>query len=131
MKTIGEITREWETSPVEEWADLFQKYGQDERAGVKKLLEKYEKKMDAALREKERIREMMKYENQYPECEWICGIDEAGRGPLAGPVVAGAVILPKGLEIPYAVSYTHLDVYKRQVLASSIRICPLKHRQRK
>ena len=43
MKTIGEITREWETSPVEEWADLFQKYGQDERAGVKKLLEKYEK----------------------------------------------------------------------------------------
>ena len=30
----------------------------------------------------------------------ICGVDEAGRGPLAGPVCAGAVILPRGLEIP-------------------------------
>lgn len=116
MKTIGEITREWETSPVEEWADLFQKYGQDERAGVKKLLEKYEKKMDAALREKERIREMMKYENQYPECEWICGIDEAGRGPLAGPVVAGAVILPKGLEILYVNDSKKLSESKREEL---------------
>ena len=116
MRTIGEITREWETSPVEEWADLFQKYGQDERAGVKKLLEKYEKKMDAALREKERIREMMKYENQYPECEWICGIDEAGRGPLAGPVVAGAVILPKGLEIPYVNDSKKLSESKREEL---------------
>ena len=30
----------------------------------------------------------------------ICGVDEAGRGPLAGPVCAAAVILPYGLEIP-------------------------------
>ena len=34
------------------------------------------------------------------DCEIICGVDEAGRGPLAGPVCAAAVILPKHLQIP-------------------------------
>ena len=45
---------------------------------------------------------MWEIENSYFEqgIEIICGVDEAGRGPLAGPVCAAAVILPKGLEIP-------------------------------
>ena len=53
--------------------------------------------------EKERIRleGLKEYERKYDECEFICGIDEAGRGPLAGPVVAGAVILDKTKEILY------------------------------
>lgn len=44
---------------------------------------------------------MHQYEEQYKDCQAICGIDEAGRGPLAGPVVAAAVILPKDCEILY------------------------------
>lgn len=44
---------------------------------------------------------MKSYERKYKDAEMICGIDEAGRGPLAGPVVAGAVILPKDCEILY------------------------------
>ena len=44
---------------------------------------------------------MLTFERQYAEYEYICGIDEVGRGPLAGPVMAAAVILPKDMDILY------------------------------
>lgn len=50
-------------------------------------------------KELERLKLMRSYENQFPENVLICGIDEAGRGPLAGPVAAGAVILPRDCSI--------------------------------
>ena len=52
-------------------------------------------------KEKERLEAMRFYEHRYESYKYICGIDEAGRGPLAGPVVAGAVILPKDIDIFY------------------------------
>ncbi len=51
------------------------------------------------IAERERLEQMKAYEQAYASYSAICGIDEAGRGPLAGPVVAGAVILPKDCEI--------------------------------
>ena len=48
-----------------------------------------------------RLEEMKAYEKENAQYELICGIDEAGRGPLAGPVAAGAVILPKDCQILY------------------------------
>lgn len=50
-------------------------------------------------KERERLDHMWQYEREYSEYRMICGIDEAGRGPLAGPVSAGAVILPRDCEI--------------------------------
>ena len=44
---------------------------------------------------------MSVYEKEHSDCQYICGIDEVGRGPFAGPVVAGAVILPKDDPILY------------------------------
>ena len=44
--------------------------------------------------------DLWQIEAAYPDCSYICGVDEAGRGPLAGPVCAAAVILPRGLDIP-------------------------------
>ena len=48
-----------------------------------------------------RLEAMTEYEKEYGSSAFICGIDEAGRGPLAGPVAAGAVILPKDCRILY------------------------------
>ena len=72
--------------------------------------------------EKERIRleGLKEFERKYDECEFICGIDEAGRGPLAGPVVAGAVILDKTKEILYLNDSKKLSEKKREALFDEI-----------
>jgi len=68
--------------------------------------------------EKERVRiEAMKvYEKEYESHGWICGIDEVGRGPLCGPVVASAVILPKDCRILYLNDSKKLSEKKREEL---------------
>ena len=71
--------------------------------------------------ERERLEGMRSYERQYEEsCTYICGIDEAGRGPLAGPVVAAAVILPAGLVIPYVNDSKKLTEKRREALYPEI-----------
>ena len=64
---------------------------------------------------------MMAYERQYEASGFICGIDEAGRGPLAGPVVAGAVILPKGCRILYLNDSKKLTEKRREELFDEIK----------
>ena len=54
-----------------------------------------QKRQEKLKAERERLESMKMYEYQYGECGFLCGIDEVGRGPLAGPVVAGAVILSR------------------------------------
>lgn len=79
--------------------------------------EEQELKRQARL-EKERVRiEAMKvYEKEYESHGWICGIDEVGRGPLCGPVVASAVILPKDCQILYLNDSKKLSEKKREEL---------------
>lgn len=75
-----------------------------------------EKKALKLQQEIERIEALRAYENEYDYCEFICGIDEAGRGPLAGPVVAGAVVLPKNSKILYINDSKKLSEKKRNEL---------------
>lgn len=71
--------------------------------------------------ERERLELMQEYENQYAACAYICGIDEAGRGPLAGPVVAGAAILPKDCEILFLNDSKKLSEKRRDELFLEIK----------
>ena len=81
------------------------------------LKEERELKKAAKLEaEKQRIEAMREYEEMYDTFSYICGIDEAGRGPLAGPVVAGAVVLPKGKRILYVNDSKKLSEKKRDKL---------------
>ena len=59
---------------------------------------------------------MFEFERKYADKGYICGIDEAGRGPLAGPVVAGAVVLPKDCRILYVNDSKKLSEKKREML---------------
>ena len=61
-----------------------------------------------------RLEAMKEYEYLYETCPYICGIDEAGRGPLAGPVVAAAVVLPKDCQILYLNDSKKLSEKKRE-----------------
>ena len=75
------------------------------------------KKQEAALqKEKERMYELFAYEREYAKYQLICGIDEAGRGPWVGPVVAGAVILTKDCDILYINDSKKLSEAKREEL---------------
>ena len=67
-------------------------------------------------KEMQRLEEMCRYEKEHQDCAFICGIDEAGRGPLAGPVVAGAAILPKDSRILYLNDSKKLSEKRREEL---------------
>ena len=68
-----------------------------------------------------RLEAMCAYEREYAACAAICGVDEAGRGPLAGPVAAGAVILPKDCRILYLNDSKKLSPARRDALFDEIR----------
>ena len=89
-KSISEIKKEFENSDENSWEKLCGFYEQDSRIGVQNLAARYRKKQAALVQERERLKQMHFYEEKYSQYRCICGIDEAGRGPLAGPVVAGA-----------------------------------------
>ena len=121
MKSLAEIKAELSACSKEERTSLLESLKTDTRTGVQKLIEKYEKEEQKLLLEIERIEKMKFYENQYPDAAYICGIDEVGRGPLAGPVVAGAVILDKNKQILYLNDSKKLSEAKREELSAIIK----------
>lgn len=116
MKTIGEIKAEFAAAAPGSFEMLCKKYEGDSRAGVQRLLTQYRRQQEALEKEKERTEQMKKYERQYEGKGYICGIDEVGRGPLAGPVVACAVILPEDCKILYLNDSKKLTAKKREEL---------------
>ena len=116
MKKIGEIKEEFAAASEGQWADLCIAYAEDQRSGVQKIISQYQKKMENLEKEKLRMEQMMQYEHEYEHLGYLCGIDEVGRGPLAGPVVACAVILPKDHDILYLNDSKKLTAHKREEL---------------
>ena len=100
MATIKEI-KELLTTITDLESSLFEELGKDPRAGVQKEIQKRKREIQAELEEINRLETMLRYEKElYAEgINLIAGVDEVGRGPLAGPVVAAAVILPKDCKI--------------------------------
>ena len=119
-KSIAQIKEEFEQADAAQRAVLYEVYSSDDRAGVKKLISAYRKKEEALQKERMRLEDMRSFEHKYSTYSLICGIDEAGRGPLAGPVVAGAVILPKDCEILYLNDSKKLSPAKREALYEEI-----------
>ncbi len=117
---ISEIKVKLENVNYQERKELLERYRQDERSGVQKLVAKYEKEEQKRKEELARLEIMKQFEREYGHLGYICGIDEAGRGPLAGPVVAGAVILPTDCEILYLNDSKQLSEKKREMLYDEI-----------
>ncbi|MGI6017210.1 MAG: ribonuclease HII [Marvinbryantia sp.] len=120
QEKIAEIKKRLEMAERKDLPDLLEIYRKDERAGTAALVKRFEKKLEQEQKEDERLYRMLAYEREYENVGLICGIDEAGRGPLAGPVVAGAVILPKNCQIRYLNDSKQLSEKKRELLYDEI-----------
>lgn len=119
-KKIGDIKNELMAANESELPVFVERYERDARSGVKALVTRARKRIEALEKEKQRIEIMRQYEQEYAACGYLCGIDEAGRGPLAGPVVAGAVILPADCQILYLNDSKQLSAKKREELYAVI-----------
>ena len=119
-KKIGAIKEELQAAEDSMLPDFIARYEKDERSGVKSLVEKAGKRIQKLEAEYARIENLKKYEKEYADAGYICGIDEVGRGPLAGPVVAGAVILPKDCDILYINDSKKLSASMREKLYDEI-----------
>ena len=128
MATIKEIKEQ--LADIQQLDDpLLAELEQDSRSGVIQAIAKRKREIQKRIDEDERLEGMLAYEK---ECyargiELIAGVDEVGRGPLAGPVVAAAVILPKACKIPglndskKIPKYKHKEIYEA-VLQNAIAI---------
>ena len=120
QKKISAVTEELQAAEETMLPSFISKYGEDGRAGVQNLVRQAKKKLERLEKERARMETLKQYERQYGAAGYVCGIDEAGRGPLAGPVVAGAAILPKDCGILGINDSKQLSEKKREELYSVI-----------
>lgn len=118
MQSISEIKEILSSCSMEALPEQLEKFEADSRKGVQNLLTSFRKKYDKHLQELARLEEILTYERGCWEAgyELVAGIDEVGRGPLAGPVVAAAVILPKECRIEGVNDSKKLSAKKREEL---------------
>lgn len=115
-RKIAQIKAELQAAEENMLPSFILEYERDERAGVMKLVDQAKRRLQALEDEKARTQRLKIYERQYADRGYVCGIDEVGRGPLAGPVVAGAVILPEDCDILYINDSKKLSEKKREEL---------------
>ena len=114
--SIAEIKKKLTEADIKILPEVMKAFADDKRGGVIKELERANKRILDYEKELNRIEKLKEYENKYSDYGFVCGIDEVGRGPLAGPVVAGAVILPKDCNILYINDSKKLSEKKREEL---------------
>lgn len=114
--TIGEVKEILSAASIENLKEVMAQFETDERTGVQNELKKAANRLLKYEQELQRTYAISEYERKYADYAYICGIDEVGRGPLAGPVVAGAVILPKNCDILYINDSKQLSEKKREEL---------------
>ena len=120
-KKISDIQKEYKEATIDVLPDFIQEYISDGRPGVSKLIGQAQKRMEKLRIEKERIEKLKEFEYKYWEkYDYVGGIDEVGRGPLAGPVVTACVVLPKDCDILYINDSKKLSASKREELYEEI-----------
>ncbi|TCS76058.1 ribonuclease HII [Effusibacillus lacus] len=122
IKSVQEI-KDWLDSQTEVSARILGAMRKDSRQGVRAIAESYLRKRSKLQMEAKRMEELWTFERSLAAqgFQTIAGVDEAGRGPLAGPVVAGACILPLGIEIPGLNDSKQLTPGQRESLFHLIR----------
>jgi ribonuclease HII len=104
-------------------AHVLNKLGRDPRQGARKIYELLKKRYERERTDRARILNMLNFERVLWKSgiQSVAGVDEAGTGPLAGPVVAAAVIFPPGTEFPGIDDSKRLDVEQRVEMEAVVR----------
>ena len=118
--SIQQIRSQLKETSYDMLPSFIDTYRDDPRDGVKKLVQQASNQLKKYQAELLRLDKMRLYERRYAAYDLICGIDEAGRGPLAGPVCAAAVILPKDVQILYLNDSKKLSEKRREALYDEI-----------
>ena len=120
QKSVAAITQELQNCSEETLIALCSNLRTDPRKSVQLLAEKAMKRLEKEKKELERVQGMIDFEREIAGSTIYCEIDEAGRGPLAGPVVAAAVIMPRDGKIPYVNDSKQVSEKKREQLYEQI-----------
>ena len=118
---IKEIEAQLKQTPILKLQEVIANYQSDERRGVQKLLKKYEKKYMQHQMLIDEWAMRMAFDEVFEQHEAVVGIDEVGRGPLAGPVVAAAVVLPAHAHLIGLKDSKKLSSHKRETLFNEIK----------
>lgn len=123
MESIAQIKAKLAQCTHAQLSQFWEEYANDTRKGVQNLVLSAHKRYDTEEKELLRMQTMLQYERAAYEKGYhsIAGIDEVGRGPLAGPVVAAAVILPENHTILGVDDSKKLSAQKRESLAEQIK----------
>lgn len=117
VKNISEIRNTLKILDESQKESYVQELMADEREGVKKIIESYEKQKQKQEKEKNRIKAMIAFDqDSISEGQIVAGVDEVGRGPLAGPVVAACVIIDSNTVIEGVNDSKKLTQEKREQL---------------
>ncbi|AKU90057.1 ribonuclease HII [Vulgatibacter incomptus] len=122
-RPLAELKRRYLDEGLPLTAAAEEELRSDPRAGARSILQSIERRRTEARAEGQRLRTMLRYERALwsEGFQRVAGVDEAGMSPLAGPVVAAAVILPEGCRIPGVDDSKKLDASTRERLADEIR----------
>ena len=121
--SISELRRRYAGPGCQPSSSVIAALARDRRAGARALGARLERVREAELRERERLREIASWEERLRRsgAGRVAGVDEVGMGPLAGPVVAAAVVLPSGLPPRGLDDSKRLSVARREQLDAEIR----------
>ncbi|EOU2057719.1 ribonuclease HII [Clostridium perfringens] len=126
FKVVSDLVKELDVNrdnkaQIKELADLLK---EDKRKNVSSLGNRLEKNLNNLIKEEERVKNMYLFDKSFGDYKYVAGVDEVGRGPLAGPIVSAAVILDSSnLDdiILYINDSKKLSEHKREELSEIIK----------
>lgn len=121
MQTVVEIRELLQAANAEEYAVLERAFKSDTRKGVQNALQAAKKRLEAARAEQERVAALYRFQESISAGGIILGLDEVGRGPLAGPLTIGGVVLPDEPVIHGLNDSKQIPEAKRPAIAAEIR----------
>ncbi len=121
--TVAEVASWLEEQAADTYPELIPRLEADRRQGVRVLAARCRARIEAAEAERRAFAGRLAFERRLwaRGCRWVAGVDEAGRGPLAGPLVAAAVVLPRDACIPGLNDSKRLTEARREALVPLIR----------